>query len=174
MRVVDKGPGNSDPLLLTAGKLHGPVVKTITQADQIRQSKTALARLVIQSQPGSHLATVRTFFEAGGIAADRLEFARRVPLPDYLRLFQNLDLGLDPFPYNGHTSTLDSLWMGVPVVTLAGRTAVARGGVSILSNVGLPEFIARSEQDYVDIALASAASSASACSTQWSRSGPRS
>ena len=48
-----------------------------------------------------------------------------------LRIFEryhDLDLGLDPFPYNGHTSTLDALWMGVPVITLAGRTAVGRGG----------------------------------------------
>ena len=67
--------------------------------------------------------------------------------------FTSLDLGLDPFPYNGHTSTLDALWMGVPVITLAGRTAVGRGGVSILSNLGLPELIAQSTQQYVDISI---------------------
>src|SRR6202040_3770735 len=71
----------------------------------------------------------------------------------YLERYHGLDLSLDPFPYNGHTSTLDSLWMGVPVVTLAGRTAVGRGGVSILSNLGLPELIARTPEQYVDIAL---------------------
>ena len=47
---------------------------------------------------------------------------------DYLRRFHDLDLGLDPFPYNGGISTLDSLWMGVPVITLAGGTAVGRRG----------------------------------------------
>ena len=64
-----------------------------------------------------------------------------------------MDLGLDPFPYNGHTSTLDALWMGVPVITLAGRTAVGRGGVSILSNVGLTELIAQTPEQYVAIAV---------------------
>ena len=70
----------------------------------------------------------------------------------YLQRYHDIDLSLDPIPYNGHTSTLDSLWMGVPVVTLAGRTAVGRGGVSILSNVGLPELIARTPEEYVAIA----------------------
>ena len=111
------------------------------------------ARLVLQSPPGSHLDGVRALFEQGGIAADRLEFVPRAPRLEYLRRFQNLDLGLDPFPYNGHTSMLDALWMGVPVVTLAGRTCVGRGGVSILSNLGLPELIARTPEQYVDIAV---------------------
>ena len=62
------------------------------------------------------------------------------------------DIGLDPFPCNGGTTTCDALWMGVPVVTLAGRTAVGRGGVSILSNLGLPELIAQTPQQYIQIA----------------------
>jgi predicted O-linked N-acetylglucosamine transferase (SPINDLY family) len=59
---------------------------------------------------------------------------------------------LDPFPYNGHTTSLDALWMGVPVVSLAGKTRVSRGGLSILSNLGLPELVAVTEEEYVEIA----------------------
>ncbi len=70
-----------------------------------------------------------------------------------MKRYHELDLCLDPFPYNGHTSTLDALWMGVPVITLAGRTGVGRGGVSILSNVGLPELIAATPEQYVTIAV---------------------
>src|SRR6185437_5189677 len=63
-----------------------------------------------------------------------------------------IDIGLDSFPYNGHTTSLDSLWMGVPVVTLTGQTAVSRGGASILSNAGLTNLIASDAEQYVHIA----------------------
>ncbi len=111
------------------------------------------SRLVLQSQPGPHQDRVREVFWAGGIAAARVEFAGNVPLLPYLQRYHELDLCLDPFPYNGHTGTLDALWMGVPVITLAGRTGVGRGGVSILSNVGLPELIAATPENYVTIAV---------------------
>jgi protein O-GlcNAc transferase len=110
------------------------------------------SRLVLRSQPGGHLDRVRALFCAGGISADRVEFTGSVPRLSYLERYHDLDVCLDPFPYNGHTSTLDALWMGVPVITLAGRTGVGRGGVSILSNVGLPELIAHTPDQYVTIA----------------------
>ncbi len=115
------------------------------------------SRLVLQSPPGSHQEAVRRLFAEGDIAVERVEFVGRAARADYFRLYGDLDLCLDPFPYNGHTSTLDALWMGVPVVTLAGRTGVGRGGVSILSNVGLPELIAETPEQYVAIAVALAA-----------------
>ena len=111
------------------------------------------ARLVIQAQPGSHLRRRPCLVCARGIAGERIAFAAKAPHRAYFERFQNLDLGLDPFPYNGHTSTLDALWMGVPVITLAGRTAVGRGGVSMLSNLGLTELIARTPEEYVAIAV---------------------
>ena len=111
------------------------------------------SRLVIHAPPGSHRLAVRRLFQDGGIAPERVAFVARVPRASYLRHYHDLDLGLDPFPYNGGISTMDSLWMGVPVITLAGRTAVGRAGVSILSNVGLPEMIARTPEQYVAIAV---------------------
>jgi protein O-GlcNAc transferase len=111
------------------------------------------ARLVIQAEPGSHRDTVHARFAHGGIAAHRVAFVAKAPHRTYFERFQNLDLGLDPFPYNGHTSTLDALWMGVPVITLAGRTGVGRGGVSALSNLGLSELIADTPQQYVETAV---------------------
>jgi predicted O-linked N-acetylglucosamine transferase (SPINDLY family) len=112
--------------------------------------------LVLQSPPGRHLEPVRARFAQGGIAGDRLAFVARAARREYHERLGSLDLALDPFPYNGHTSTLDALWMGVPVVTLAGRTAVGRGGVSILSNIGLNDIIAKNHNQYVEIAVAMA------------------
>jgi predicted O-linked N-acetylglucosamine transferase (SPINDLY family) len=111
------------------------------------------ARLVIQAPPGRHLDSVRALFQTGGIPAARLEFVSRTSRSEYLHRLQSLDIGLDPFPYNGHTSSLDALWMGVPVITLAGGTGVGRGGMSILSNAGLPELIAPTTDDYARIAV---------------------
>ncbi len=71
----------------------------------------------------------------------------------HLELYQEMDIALDPFPYHGTTTTCEALWMGVPVVTLAGRSHVSRVGVSLLTNVGLPEMVAESEDEYLRIAV---------------------
>jgi predicted O-linked N-acetylglucosamine transferase (SPINDLY family) len=111
------------------------------------------ARLLILADPGSHLKAVRAPFKQAGIADERIAFLPITDRGEYFAYYHQLDLGLDPFPYNGHTSTLDALWMGVPVVTLAGRTAVGRGGLSILSNAGLTELVAHTASEYVAIAV---------------------
>jgi predicted O-linked N-acetylglucosamine transferase (SPINDLY family) len=90
--------------------------------------------------------------EQEGIAPQRVEFAPHQHRRLYLQTYQRIDLGLDTFPYNGHTTTQDSFWMGVPMVTLVGQTAVGRAGLSLLSNIGLPELAAHSEGEYVRIA----------------------
>jgi predicted O-linked N-acetylglucosamine transferase (SPINDLY family) len=66
---------------------------------------------------------------------------------------ETIDIALDPFPYGGGITTCDAIWMGVPVVSLSGRTSVGRGGRSILSNLGLRDLIAETPQGYVEIAL---------------------
>ena len=69
-------------------------------------------------------------------------------------LYNRIDIALDPFPCNGGTTSLDTVWMGVPFVTLAGRHFTSRMGVTILTNAGLPELIAQSEEEYLAIAAA--------------------
>lgn len=86
------------------------------------------------------------------LGAARVEFTARQPRAQYLALHHEIDIALDTFPYNGHTTMCEALWMGVPMVSLAGESEVSRGGLSILTNVGLPEFVARTESDYVRIA----------------------
>ena len=111
------------------------------------------ARLFIMTVPrGSATAALRERFQRQGIAPERLEIEAGV-IPDrFHEMFARADIALDPFPYNGATTTLDSLWNGVPVVTLAGTSCVSRAGVSMLSNVGLPELIAGTKDEYVAIA----------------------
>jgi len=95
---------------------------------------------------------LKTLFATRGIAADRIELVPRKPLAEYLALYGNADIALDSYPYTGATTTCDALWMGVPVVTLAGDRPFTRSGASILANVGLTELIARRPEDYVRIA----------------------
>ena len=110
------------------------------------------SRLIVHALHGSHRRRASDFLAARGIDPDRLEFVGLLPLDAYFRQHQRIDIALDPFPYPGGTTTCDALWMGVPVVTLAGQTAVSRAGLSILSNVGLPELVAGTTDEYVRIA----------------------
>jgi protein O-GlcNAc transferase len=110
------------------------------------------SRLLMQSFADSDRNRIRSIFQTGGVAPERIEFVPRRPRLDYLRLYDSIDICLDPFPYNGITTSCDALWMGVPVVTLVGKTAAGRAGVSILSTAGLTEFIGHNEQEFIDIA----------------------
>jgi predicted O-linked N-acetylglucosamine transferase (SPINDLY family) len=98
-------------------------------------------------------ARYRGLFRDNGIEGARIELLPRTPLADYLALYGCVDMALDPFPYNGCTTTCESLWMGVPVITLAGDLANGRVGVTLLSYVGLRRLIATTQEDYVRIAV---------------------
>jgi predicted O-linked N-acetylglucosamine transferase (SPINDLY family) len=71
---------------------------------------------------------------------------------DHLAAYNQVDVALDSFPYHGTTTTCEALWMGVPVVTLAGATHASRVGISLLTAVGHPEWVAKDRADYVRIA----------------------
>ncbi len=111
------------------------------------------SRLLLQCPEGDHRDRLRPLFESHGIAADRVQLiARTATRAEFLDLFQRIDIALDPFPYNGGTTTCEALWMGIPVLTLPGSLIVSRIGLSILSAVGLPELAADSEDGYVGLA----------------------
>ncbi len=111
------------------------------------------SRLLLYAAAGLHRTTIIERFTRHGISADRLELVPWQPWEEYLRHFSRIDIALDPFPYNGGITTCDGLWMGVPIITLSGRTAVGRAGRSILSNIGLSKLIANSPQEYKRIAV---------------------
>ncbi len=111
------------------------------------------SRLILHAHEGVHRQRTKDFFASLGVSPDRIEFVGFEPMERYLGQYHRIDIALDSFPYAGGTTTFDALWMGTPVVTLNGQTAVGRGGVSILSNLGLPELIACDQEQYIQIAL---------------------
>jgi predicted O-linked N-acetylglucosamine transferase (SPINDLY family) len=110
------------------------------------------SRLILHSKEGDHQQHIKNFFAESGIESSRITFAGFKPVNEYLQSYNEIDIALDPFPCAGGTTTCDALWMGVPVVTLAGQTAVGRSGVSILSNLNLPDLIATTPDQYIQIA----------------------
>jgi protein O-GlcNAc transferase len=92
-------------------------------------------------------------FAVHGITSARLMLEPPVPRADYLKPFNRVDIALDPFPYPGITTSVECLWMGVPFITLAGKTFMARQGVGLLTNAGLPDWVAANEDDYVKLAV---------------------
>mgnify|MGYP000013417903 CR=1 FL=1 len=110
------------------------------------------ARLLLEIHGGQDpvfAAEVRQRFVNAGAKPTQIHILPRKPEHQYT-LYHQLDLALDPFPCVGGTTSCDSLWMGVPFVTLAGEWFVGRMGVSLLSNLGMADLIAHSPAEYAD------------------------
>lgn len=97
---------------------------------------------------------IRAFFAAQGIASERLHFASPIPLAQHLQRYHAVDIALDTFPIGGHTTTSDALWLGVPVVTLAGDSFVSRVAASLLTATGQQVLITDNPADYQALAIA--------------------
>jgi len=130
---------------------------------KVTPATVALWARILDAVPGSRLMLltvstsgaarrVRELFAARGIGPERLEILPRVTHEEFLAAHRRADIALDAFPYHGTTTTCFSLWMGLPVVALAGATHVSRVGVSMLTNLGLPQLVARDGDEYVAIA----------------------
>jgi predicted O-linked N-acetylglucosamine transferase (SPINDLY family) len=115
------------------------------------------SRLIMKARALSDRTTceyVLNMFGRKDIGRDRIELLSWEPLAKgHLATYNRIDIGLDTFPYAGTTTTCEAMWMGVPVITLAGNTHVSRVGVSLLSNVGLKELVAQTPEEYVEIAV---------------------
>jgi len=136
---------------------------------KMNDAVVALWAQVLYAVPGSRLflkyqqlgeASVRQStcerFAVHGIDAGRLIFEDYVPRANYLAAYQRVDIALDPFPFPGGTTTVEALWMGVPVLTLTGERFLSRQGIGLLMNAGLPEWVATDPRDYVARAVAHA------------------
>lgn len=122
----------------------------------------ALWSRVLVAVPGSRLflkaaqldaaatrEVVNAQFESHGIQAERLLFEGATPRAAYLEAYHRVDIALDPFPYPGGTTSVEGLWLGVPMLTLSGHRPLARQGVSILHNLGLADWIATDPDDFI-------------------------
>lgn len=116
------------------------------------------ARLVLKSPSLADASTrqrVLADLAQRGVAETRVDLIGATPtLAEHFASYNRVDIALDTFPYNGTTTTCDALWMGVPVITLAGHSHAARVGASLLSAAGLESLVASNVDDYVDRAAA--------------------
>ena len=111
------------------------------------------SKLVLAGIPaGTPRAGIAREFALNGIDTARLEFHAFLPAEEFWKLHGRIDIALDSFPSNGGATSCQTLWLGVPLVNLAGDTFLRRAGLSILTAVGLPELVAQSEDEYLRIA----------------------
>jgi predicted O-linked N-acetylglucosamine transferase (SPINDLY family) len=111
------------------------------------------SKLLLYAPQGKSRHRVEAFLSQQNVDPRRLQFVDlTLPVERYLEHYRQVDIALDPFPYPGGTTSCDALWMGVPLVTLAGRTAISRSGLSILSNMGLAELVATEVEQYIRLA----------------------
>jgi protein O-GlcNAc transferase len=107
------------------------------------------SRLLLLAAEGNAREWFSASLAAAGISPDRISFVPPTSRRDYFQYYHQIDLAFDPFPYNGITTTCDSLSMGVPVLNLVGITPAARAGLSLLSTVGLSDFATISEEEFI-------------------------
>lgn len=115
--------------------------------------ETEGSRLLLVGVPeGEARRRIAAAFHGRGVDPARVDFRGKLSLSGYWEAFSQADIALDTFPYNGGTTTCDALWLGLPVVTLSGGSAVSRGGRSLLAALGRGEWIADTADEYVGIA----------------------
>jgi predicted O-linked N-acetylglucosamine transferase (SPINDLY family) len=147
---------------LPADETSGITFGSLNNPAKLTAEAIALWASIIADVPGSKLlvlasksrsAQQRMATEFAKLGAEgRVEVLPRMTPAEYYAAYNRIDIGLDPFPYNGGVTTCDALWMGVPVVSLIGSNYAGRQGLSILTAIGLPELAAANVEEYVAIA----------------------
>ena len=137
-------------------KITGPMLQTWAKILREIPGSRLFLKAAALAAPGLQGPRSRDIDGVQGIDAGRLT----LPRPDgrlcgaIWRCTAEIDIALDTFPYHGTTTTCEALWMGVPVITLAGQSHVSRVGVSLLGNVGLAELVAGGTDEYIRLAVA--------------------
>jgi predicted O-linked N-acetylglucosamine transferase (SPINDLY family) len=162
-------PPAAAPLAASAPCVHNGFVTfgSFNNAQKLNKAAIDLWSRVLQAVPGSKLLLKGVAFTEEALRRDvqsrfaepsRVEILpRAASTADHLKLYDRIDIGLDPTPYNGTTTTCEALWMGVPVITLAGATHASRVSASILTAIGAGELISNDESGYIAAAASLAA-----------------
>jgi predicted O-linked N-acetylglucosamine transferase (SPINDLY family) len=124
-------------------RLWGPVMRALPTA-----------RLQLMAPHGRHRKRLLLRLAAQGIEPERVTLLPHRVRKDYLRSYHDIDIGIDTFPYNGHTTSLDAYWMGVPTVSRVGDTCVGRGGLSQSFQLGLQELATATDEGFLDAVVA--------------------
>ncbi len=155
--AVAPPPGLGRPI--TFGSFNNPAKLSAATLDawaallaSVPQARLLLKGRPLKDETARQLLLER--FRSRGVTPDRLSLQGWMPGPEgHLGLYGQVDIALDPFPYNGTTTTCEALWMGVPVLTLTGTQHSGRVGTSLLTRLGLPELIAPDTDAYLRIAI---------------------
>ncbi len=142
--------GSFNNLLKVTGEvvdLWAQIIKNVPDAKLILKTKQLADKSIREAY--------RQRFAAAGVHPEQVELLAIIPeVADHLRSYNRIDIALDPLFYNGTTTTFEALWMGVPVITLAGDRHASRVGASILTAIGRGDLVAHSASEYVDLACA--------------------
>ncbi len=122
-------------------------------ADILHIVKNAQLILFRTTLCNSVIERINEWFDESNVQLSRIQFVNKVPDSGHLSVYNNIDCLLDTFPWSGHTTACEALWMGVPVITLYGDRHAGRMVSSVLHYTGFKEFIAYSETEYVDKAI---------------------
>ncbi len=163
-RPSENAPAVCDPPVRKAGRVTFGSFNNIAKVcpETVRIWSAILrsipdSRLVLKSRALTDRITqgrIKAMFMQKGVPPDRIETIGYISSHEnHLALYGRIDIGLDPIGYHGTTTTCEALWMGVPVITLAGKTHASRVGVSLLSGIGMTDFIARTPSQYRKIAI---------------------
>lgn len=153
--VVDESPCLKNGYV-TFGSLH--------TLSRLNKQVIALWSRVLAGVPGSRLIIFRNtlndeiikrlsaWFSENNIGPERVAFQRDVPTAGHLSVYRDIDIALDTFPWSGHTTACEALWMGVPVITLRGDRSAGRMVASVLTHVGMSDWIAETQEQYISLA----------------------
>jgi predicted O-linked N-acetylglucosamine transferase (SPINDLY family) len=163
-----KPPADAPPVVPPPGSANGHITfGSFNNLSKMNSAVIAAWAEILTRLPGAHLilknkslrdeptcARYIEFFAERGVAPERVKLVGWLPAStDHLALYSQIDIALDTFPYNGTTTTCEALWMGVPVIALAGNRHAGLVGASLLTQIGLSDLLAQAPGDYVNLAV---------------------